>query len=217
MPLGRLKTEDGTVDDDPLTLSPALQRLHVALFGRTGSGKSVALTNLLLWNAIATDGADLLLDSKGDGMPIEYLRAHYALHGDLEDVYYFDCTELLPALSFFDIRDQLESGIDRSTVVEDVVDHYIEVLVGIMGKERFYRAVRSPDIIRYLVKALFDPVHGTDAFSHRELQHAARRMHGTRDAPPVVDILRLSCDSYGQANVSRVDSQMGRYGSRTAP
>jgi hypothetical protein len=187
MPLGHLKTEDSTTDDEPITLPPALQRLHIALFGRTGSGKSVALITMLLWNAVATDGADIIIDSKGDGMPYEYMRAHYALHGDLEDVYYFDCTELLPALSFFDIRDHLESGIDRSTAVEDVVDHYLEVLAGIMGHERFYRAVRSPDIIRYLVKALFDPVHGTDAFTHRDLLHAARRMHGTRDAPPVTD------------------------------
>jgi DNA helicase HerA-like ATPase len=186
MPIGLLRTQDGTTADR-ITLSPALQRLHVALFGRTGSGKSVALTNLILHNAAVTDGADILIDSKGDGMPIEYLRSHYALHGDLEDVYHFDCTELLPALSFFDIRDQLESGIDRSTAVEDVVDHYIEVLVGIMGHERFYRAVRSPDIIRYLTKALFDPIHGSEAFSHRDLQQAASRMHGTRDPPPVVD------------------------------
>jgi len=187
MPLGHLKTEDGTVDEEPLTLPPTLQRLHVALFGRTRSGKSVALISILLWNAVATDGADIFIDSKGDGMPVEYMRAHYALHGDLDDVYYFDCTELLPAVSLLDIRDQLESGIDRSIAIEDAVDHYIEVLVGIMGHERFYRAVRSPDIIRYLVKALFDPVHGSDAFTHRDLQQAARRMHGTRDAPPVTD------------------------------
>ncbi|MEF8801334.1 MAG: DUF87 domain-containing protein [Halolamina sp.] len=186
MPLGLLRTQDGTAADR-VTLPPALQRLHVALFGRTGSGKSVALTNLILENTTATDGADIVLDPKGDGMPVEYLRSHYAVHGDLDGVYYFDCTELLPALSFFDIRDQLESGIDRSTAVEDVVDHYIEVLVGIMGHERFYRAVRSPDIIRYLVKALFDPVHGSDAFTHRDLQQAVDRMHGTRDAPPVTD------------------------------
>ena len=56
-----------------------------------------------------------------------------------------------------------------------------------MGRDRFEQAVRSPDIIRYLVKAMFDPVHGHDAFSHRDLQDTATRMHTTRDAPPVVD------------------------------
>jgi hypothetical protein len=56
-----------------------------------------------------------------------------------------------------------------------------------MGPERFYQAVRSPDIIRQLVKALFDPAHGSDAFAHRELQQAAARFHETGEPPPVVD------------------------------
>ena len=60
-------------------------------------------------------------------MADDYLKAHYAKYGSLDDVYYFDCTETLPALSFFDIRDQLDAGIDRTTAVEDVVDHYIDI------------------------------------------------------------------------------------------
>ncbi|WP_233516831.1 hypothetical protein [Haloferax sp. Atlit-6N] len=101
----------------------------------------------MLDNHDATAGADILIDPKGDGMAADYLRAHYARHGSLENVSYFDCTETLPALSFFDIRDQLDAGIDRTTAVEDVVDHYIEILIGIMGRDRFEQAVRSPDII----------------------------------------------------------------------
>ncbi|KTG11033.1 hypothetical protein AUR64_07665 [Haloprofundus marisrubri] len=185
--LGHPLTQDGTPDDDALVLPPSLQPLHLAWFGRTGSGKSTSLINAMLTNHDATDGADILIDPKGDGMPVEYLRAHYAEYGTLENVYYFDCANVLPALSFFDIRDQLDAGIDRTTAVEDVVDHYIEILQGIMGRDRFEQAVRSPDIIRYLVKALFDPVHGSDAFSHREFQHITGRMHQTRDAPPVSD------------------------------
>lgn len=185
--LGHPLTSDDEPLDTPVSLPPSLQPLHTAWFGKTGSGKSTALINAILENHQATDGADILIDSKGDGMPVEYLRAHYAEHGNLDDVYYFDCTQTLPAISFFDIRDQLDNGIDRTTAVEDVVDHYVEILVGIMGRDRFERAVRSPDIIRYLVKAMFDPVHGHDAFSHRDLQESLRRMHETRDAPPVVD------------------------------
>ncbi|KAB1198968.1 TraM recognition domain-containing protein [Haloferax sp. MBLA0078] len=141
----------------------------------------------ILDNYEATEGADILIDPKGDGMADDYLRAHYARYGSLDDVYYFDCTKTLPALSFFDIRDQLDAGVDRTTAVEDIVDHYVDILIGIMGHERFEQAVRSPDIIRYVLKAMFDPVHGEDAFTHREFQTAVARLHETRDPPPVVD------------------------------
>lgn len=185
--LGRPINTDRNATPERLSLPPSLQPLHLAWFGKTGSGKSTSLVSAILDNQAATDGADILIDPKGDGMAEEYLRAHYATYGSLEDVYYFDCTEVLPAISFFDIRHQLESGIDRTTAVEDVVDHYIEILQGIMGRDRFERAVRSPDIIRFLCKALFDPVHGSDAFTHHELQAAATHMHESRDPLPVTD------------------------------
>ncbi len=185
--LGHAQTADGDAEAVPISLPPALQPLHVGMFGRTGSGKSSSLVAALLANHAATDGADILIDPKGDGMADDYLRAHYAKYGTLDDVYYFDCTETLPALSFFDIRDQLDAGIDRTTAVEDVVDHYIDILIGIMGRDRFEQAVRSPDIIRYVLKAMFDPIHGSNAFSHREFQTAVARLHETRDPPPVVD------------------------------
>ena len=185
--LGYPLTTDDTRIDTPVSLPPSLQPLHVAWFGKTGSGKSTALVNAMLENHDATDGADILIDPKGDGMPVEYLQAHYQRYGDLDNVYYFDCTATLPAISFFDIRDLLADSVDRSIAVEDITDHYIEILTALMGRERFEQAVRSPDIIRYLVKALFDPVHGNDVFSHGALQDAATRMHMTRDPPPVVD------------------------------
>ncbi|WP_225741176.1 ATP-binding protein [Halorussus halophilus] len=185
--LGVPLTQDGRPESSPVSLPPSLQPLHVAWFGKTGSGKSTGVTTGMLENHAATRGPSILIDPKGDGMPVEYLRAHYAKYGTLDNVYYFECSEVLPALSFFDIRPQLAAGVDRETAVQDVVDHYIEILVGIMGRENFESAVRSPDIIRYLVKALFDPVHGSDAFSHRELQEATTRMKETRDAPSVSD------------------------------
>ncbi len=185
--LGHPLTQDGTADDSPLALPPSLQPLHVAVFGKTGSGKSSVINTGILENHAATDGADILIDRKGDGMGLEYLRAHYATYGTLKNVYYFDCAETLPALSFFDITDQLDAGISRTAAVEDIVDHYIEILEGIMGRDRFEQAVRSPDIIRYLLKAQFDPVHGQDAFSHGTFQEAAAHMRSSQDAPPVSD------------------------------
>lgn len=186
LPLG-FAIGDGHVDADPVVLPPSLQPMHVAWFGKTGSGKSTSLINAILANHAATDGADILIDPKGDGMAEEYLRAHYATYGDLENVRYFDCSRVLPAFSFFDIRDQLDAGVPRTTAVEDTVDHYVEILAQIMGRERFEQAVRSPDIIRYLVKAAFDPINGQDAFSHRDLHGVVRRMHERQAAPAVSD------------------------------
>jgi len=185
--LGRPLTQDRTPAADPVAVPPALQPLHAAWLGKTGSGKSTSLLTAILANQAATDGADILILPKGEGMATEYLRAHYAKHGTLDDVLYFDCAEVLPAISFFDIHADLAAGIDRATAVADRVDHYIAILRQIMGRERFEQAVRSPDVIRYLVKALFDPVHGSDAFTHRELHAAVRRMHDRQAAPAVSD------------------------------
>ena len=187
LPLGRPLSQDGTAQENPVTLPPSLQSLHVAWFGKTGSGKSTSLTNGIVANHAATDGADIVFLPKGGGMATEYMRAHYATYGSLDSVLYFDCAALLPALSFFDIRKDLAAGVSRTTAVEDKADHYLELLVGIMGRDRFEQAVRSPDIIRYLVKALFDPVNGDDAFQHRALHAAAQEMHDRQSAPAVAD------------------------------
>lgn len=187
LPLGVPLNDDGAADVDPVVLPPALQPMHIGWFGKTGSGKSTALINAILANHAATDGADILIDPKGDGMAQEYLRAHYATYGTLENVYYFDCASVLPAFSFFDIRDELDAGVPRETAVADTVDHYVEILTQIMGRERFERAVRSPDIIRYLLQAAFDPVNGSDAFAHRAFYESVRRMHERQAAPAVSD------------------------------
>ncbi|WP_435196400.1 ATP-binding protein [Natronomonas sp. EA1] len=187
LPLGRPLAQDGTAHETPVALPPSLQPMHVAWFGKTGSGKTTALENAILQNHAATDGADILIAPKGDGMPTEYLRAHFAEYGTLENVYYFDCAETLPAFSFFDIRDQLTDGVSRTTAVQDVVDHYIEVLRGVMSEENFESAVRSPDVIRYLVKALFDPEYGADAYTHRDLQRATRQLRESKTPPQVTD------------------------------
>lgn len=185
--LGNPLTQDGSVDPSPISVPPSLQPMHVGWFGKTGSGKSTSLLNAILANHAATDGADILIDPKGDGMALEYLQAHFATYGTLENVLYFDCSRVLPAFSFFDIRDDLAAGIPRETAVEDTIDHYIEILTQIMGKDRFEQAVRSPDVIKYLLKARFDPVHGSDAFTHRAFQYEVQSMHERQSSPPVSD------------------------------
>ncbi|WP_255150099.1 hypothetical protein [Halorarius halobius] len=175
----------GTLEalDEPLALPPALQPLHTAWFGPTGSGKSTALARAALDNAAATDGADVFVLPKGAGMATDYLRAYYARYGDLEGVYYLDCARTVPALTFFDIRADLEAGIPRDTAIGSRIDHYLELLDGLLDTDD--DAKRARDVIGYLIEALFDPVHGADAFSHQELHDAAKRMRDQRSPPPV--------------------------------
>ncbi|RXK47010.1 ATP-binding protein [Halorientalis pallida] len=185
--IGLPLTADKTPRNSPVAVPPALQPMHQAILGATGSGKSVLNLSGVLSNHATTDGPSVLFLPKGGNAVAEYLLAHHARFDGLDDVVYFDCSETVPALSFFDIRPQLEAGIPRTTAVQDVADHYIELLGQIMGMERFERAVRSPDLIRYLIHALFDPVHGSDAFSHRELHLAVKKMQQDGSPPAVSD------------------------------
>jgi len=185
--LGLPQTVDGTIDDTPVAIPPALQNLHALIVGQTGSGKSTVTTRAILDNHDATQGASILFDKKGDGMPEEYLKTHYERYGNLDDVYYLDCRDLLPAISVFDIREDLEAGIDRNTAVIDRIDHYVDMLEQLMGPDRYRDAIRSTDLVRYLLRACFDPVHGDNAFSHQEFLKTITRMQTTQDPPAVSD------------------------------
>lgn len=87
----------------------------------------------------------------------------------------------------FFIRPALEAGVTRETAVNNTINHYLDIIRQIMKGESYDQAVRSPDVIRYLLKALFDPVHGSESFSHRELHKAARRVSDSQTAPAVSD------------------------------
>ncbi|WP_255197772.1 type IV secretory system conjugative DNA transfer family protein [Halorarius litoreus] len=215
MPLGIPKAQDDSLLDTDIQLPPPLQPLHEAIFGQTGAGKTSLLENAILGNHAATDGADILIAPKGDGMPTEYLRAHFAEYGTLENVYYFDCSQTLPAVSVFDIRDQLAAGRSRTSAIEDIVDHYIEILRGVAGEENFDTAIRSPDVIRYLVKALFDADYGADAYTHRDLEHAVTQLQ-TEQTPPQLgdDDLRRLLDGITQNDARSFDAIMQGVASR---
>ncbi|MDZ7701647.1 MAG: hypothetical protein U5J98_06025 [Halobacteriales archaeon] len=187
LPLCRPLTHDRQPYDGLVAIAPSLQTRHLVVLGATGAGKSVSMTGAMLGNARTTPGASILFDLKGDGMANEYLMSHYAAWGSLEDVTYFDLTNVLPALSFFDIGPLLDAGVPREEATARKAGHYEEILKGVMGTERFEQAVVSPQVIATHVKALFDPVHGSDAFSHRDLLEALYRTQTKHAGPPVSD------------------------------
>lgn len=183
--LGTPQTSDHEYDPEPIAVPPTLQRRHQLVAGQTGSGKSIWGVLALLANQEATDGATIVFESKDGQMADDYERAHYAKYETLENVYRFDAAEQLPATPFFDVTRQQDSGIARSQAVEDVADHTEELLKAIIGVDQYNRALTSSNVIQALVKALFDPVHGSDQFTLADLQEALRRFGRTGHAPPV--------------------------------
>ncbi|WP_318566957.1 hypothetical protein [Salinigranum marinum] len=190
------RTDSGTTDSGIRTdsfvvrLPPALQRLHVAWFGKTGSGKTTAATIGLLDNHAATQGATVLIDQKGDGMADDLMQMKYTREeqAELDDIIYFDAAQFLPAFSFFDIRDQLLAGVPHSVAVADVIDHYVEIICQLKSREWYDSAPLSAKLIEAVLTAMFDPVHGQDAFSHREFRATLSWMRREQTAPAVSDI-----------------------------
>ena len=209
MTVGHPKTADRTTLDVPLSLPPAVQPLHTAIFGSTGAGKTTVGQRMQLSNHAATDGATIYIDAKGDDAPAQYAKTHYARYDSLDDVYYFDCTEYLPALPFLTIEPLLDAGLDREWAVNTVAEHYVDLLAAAMGREQFYSAEAAVEVIQQLVRALFDPVHGADSISHQELLAAAAQFHETKNPPPVSDgTLHQKLASTAANNPTTFDSIM---------
>ncbi|WP_436927590.1 hypothetical protein [Halosimplex amylolyticum] len=187
MALVRPLTSDRQPVDDPLVLPPENQPRHQVIVGDTGSGKSVLTIGAMLSNLDATDGPDVLFDYKGGGTAQEYLQAHYATQGDLDDVRYFDLTSVLPAFSFFDIGPLLDAGLPREEARSRKTGHYEEILRGAMSAGTYDDATESPRVIRNHLRALYDPVHGSDAFAHSKLYDALQRTQGSETPPSVSD------------------------------
>lgn len=180
-------THDRQPLGQPVYLDPAQQDRHCIVVGGTGAGKSVLLERGVLTNTAASDGLDVLLDYKGGSTATDYLRAHYAEYGSLDDVLYFDCSRVLPALSFFDIDPLLEAGVPREEARSRKAGHYEEILAGLIGAERYGEATESVKAIRNHLRALYDPVHGDEGFAHRDLYDALQRTQRGEAMPSVSD------------------------------
>lgn len=180
-------THDRQPYGQALYLRPTQQDRHLVVVGDTGAGKSVLLEGAVLTNAAATAGPEIVFDYKGGGTAEEYLRIHYAAHGSLEDVLYFDLSRVLPAFSFFDIEPLLAAGLPREEARSRKAGHYEEILAGVMGAEKYGEAAESVKAIRNHLRALYDPVHGTDAVSQQDLYDALQRSQRGGSMPPTTD------------------------------
>jgi hypothetical protein len=170
----------------PFVNPVALQNKHLCIIGTSGSGKSILTQTGYLSNVGATGGPEIHFDHKGSQSSRALLQSYYAKYDTLEDVIYFDCSQVVPALSFFDIRPLLDAGVPRQEAVERTVGHYEAILRGLWTADK-YDAKEAPKAIQMHAKALFDPVHGADAFGHDELLAALDRTLNEQITPPVSD------------------------------
>ena len=173
--------------DEPIRIPPDLLTTSYIRAASTGSGKSTATQNEMLSLDEHVAGPTVLLEGKGDGMAENYLHAHYARHGNLDDVYYFNAPDTLPAVSFFDIRPALAMGRSREDAVQDKVEHFHEIMRLILGEERHEQAYVANEILTFLIKALFDREYGQDAFSLEDLIQAVFRMSRDRTLPELCE------------------------------
>jgi hypothetical protein len=193
--LDGLETQDQWRDAvnyrETLSLSAGDLKHHYLRAGTTGSGKTVATVNDMLTAYDNLDGPVILVDPKDGDMCENYLRSHRAVFGDLDDVEYIRIpgeNGEVPGIPFFDIR-PLTRGADRAreTAIQDVIDHFFQVLAQEMGREKLEQAEVANKILMNLIKAKFDEEYGSDYFSIGELMETAQRYQEDQVAPKTTD------------------------------
>jgi len=169
---------------DALSLSAGDLTHHYIRAATTGNGKTVATLNDMLTAQENLNGPTILIDPKGGEMCNNYLRCHRTLFGDLNDVEYIKVPEedgKIPGVPFFDLRPLTRgSGRERETAIQDIIDHYFQLLRFVLGRETVDQAFVANEILTNLIKALFDGENGSDYFTIGDLLQAAQRFqhHG---------------------------------------
>jgi hypothetical protein len=180
--LGHAVNNDGEITDSWVVLPAKTLLRHLLITGSTGSGKSTTATWVLESAVTATEGPVIAIDPKGD-WSTELARTHAARHNTLDDVLYFEGGQFLPAISYFDVRSDIQSGRARHRAVQAIANQFLDLIEHLIPDDM--TAIRAPDVIEYLILALFDPVDGDDAFSIDDLVTAVQRLRETGQTPSV--------------------------------
>jgi hypothetical protein len=195
---------------DAIALSAGDLTHHYIRAATTGSGKTVATLNDMLTTHEALHGPTILIDPKGGEMCRNYLRCHRTLFGDLNDVEYIKVPEKdgnIPGIPFFDLRPLIRSaGRERETAIQDIIDHYFQLLRFVLGRETVDQAFVANEILTNLIKALFDEENGSDFFTIGDLLDAARdfQHHGRE----IEDLENVDEDDLDEALPDAQDEQV---------
>ncbi|QLC35649.1 hypothetical protein EFA46_015425 (plasmid) [Halarchaeum sp. CBA1220] len=228
MHIGYAETAVDNRPDIPISLSAEQLTHHVMRAATTGGGKTTAMINDALSAYESFDGPIFVLDKKGGSMATDYKRAHFNTFGNLDDVLHIPVpgpNDEVLAFPYFDIRPQLAAGVSRTVAVQEKIDRYNELLVYVLGREMADQAFVAQEILNSLIKAMFDPVHGKDAWPISDLLMAAMEMQklGSQDEriqaqgklPDVSDetlaqTLQRHVDADRQRFMTSIDAVMNR-------
>jgi len=183
MALGFAYDENGKPEDQVTRLPKERLPYHWALFGSSGSGKTINGISMLLSAHADTGGPTILVDPKAGNMIENYAKAHKEHFGDLRDVYTFSVPETLPVIPFFDIRPLLYEGMNRDDAIQQKADEFHMIMN--MIDENYSTAYVAKTVLGSLIKAKFDAVHGSDAYTLDELYSLAVDMYADQKIPRV--------------------------------
>jgi len=218
MHIGYAETAVDNRPDIPINLSAEQLTHHVLRAATTGGGKTTAMTNDALSAYESFDGPIFVFDKKGGSMAADYKRAHFEKFGNLDDVIHIPVpgpNDEVLAFPYFDIRPQLAAGVSRTVAIQEKIDRYNELLVYVLGREMADQAFVAQEILNSLIKAMFDPVHGKDAWPIRDLLMAAMDMQklGSQDERIRVEgkLPDVSDDTLARTLQRHVDADRQRF------
>ncbi|MDT3437796.1 hypothetical protein [Haloarcula sp. 1CSR25-25] len=183
MALGYAYDENGIPEDDPTCLPEEKLTNHWALFGASGSGKTVNTISMLLSAHANTSGPTILVDPKQGNMVENYCKSHLARFGNIRDVKVFNVPETLPAIPFFDIRPHLHEGMNRDDAIQQKVDEFHMVME--MIDSNYSTAYVAKTVLGALIKARFDAKYGDSHYTLDDLYSLAVDLYANQNLPRV--------------------------------
>ncbi len=222
MHIGNAETAVDSRPNIPIRLNAGQLTHHILRAATTGAGKTTTMISDTLSAYESFDGPIFVFDRKGGTMAEEYKKAHFKKFGNLDDVVHIPVpgpNDEVLAFPYFDIRPQLAAGVSRTVAVQEKVDRYNELLVYVLGREMTQQAFVAQEILNNLIKAMFDPVYGRDAWPIKDLFQVAFKMQqkGSEDEkvraqgeiPSVSDeTLKLSLTRHLHADKQRFKSSI---------
>ncbi|AXG11958.1 helicase HerA domain-containing protein [Haloplanus rubicundus] len=179
MHIGNAETAVDSRPNIPIRLNAGQLTHHILRAATTGAGKTTTMISDTLSAYESFDGPIFVFDRKGGTMAEEYKKAHFKKFGNLDDVVHIPVpgpNDEVLAFPYFDIRPQLAAGVSRTVAVQEKVDRYNELLVYVLGREMTQQAFVAQEILNNLIKAMFDPVYGRDAWPIKDLFQVAFKM-----------------------------------------